>query len=366
MEIVKVCNKRQFRQFLQFPQKLYSADLNYISPLITDITNLFKDYQTSDQFALFISIENAMVTGRIAVFHPVEPGKGGIGFFECVDAKKTACALFDKAIEWLYDKDIFQIVAPVNRGQRDKFWGLLQDARMPPLFQENYQPPYYRNFFEHYGFQLAYKQFTYAVELDSFDANKLKPLYERSLSSGVSYRFLDKSNLANQVRDLVQVYNDSWRQQEFFIPLEPDSVLKNFKAYLKVMDPNLVVIAYKDQMPVGIFASLPELNPYLRNFGGKFTLFHQLLLLIKIRIHAPNSAKGLVFGIIPGARNKGIEAGMIYHIFQEIRHKSQYKRFYLSWIGDFNQRMMKLMDHLGAEVIKVHHTYAFEKFAEKK
>ena len=46
---------------------------------------------------------------------------------------------------------------PVNFGETDKYWGLLVDGFTHPSFDVPYNPPYYQDLFEYYGFRVYYK-----------------------------------------------------------------------------------------------------------------------------------------------------------------------------------------------------------------
>src|SRR3546814_3717429 len=62
---------------------------------------------------------------------------------------------------WLEGKGMEAMDGPINFGDRDKWWGLLVDGFYEPCYTCNYNPPYYQDFFEQYGFQLYFKQYTY-------------------------------------------------------------------------------------------------------------------------------------------------------------------------------------------------------------
>jgi hypothetical protein len=361
MLILQVANKRQYQLFYDFHIRLYSDDPNFICPLRKDLKSILEKRDKRHQTALFIAMEEQEVVGRIAAFYPVDLNKGGIGFFECVQQKEVAFALFETAIGWLNSQGFDECIGPVNFGQRDQYWGLLVDAHSPPLFQENYHKPYYAKYFEDYGFQLSYKQFTFLIELEHLDLDRLKRLYERSISNGATYQTLNRKLLEKQATDLAYVYNEAWKHQDFFKPLDKTDLIKSFKAMRHVMDDQLITLAYLNGEPAGIFASIPEINPYLKNAHGKMNWIRQVKLILKLRLNPPKSAKGLIFGIIPTARNKGMDASLILNTFQNIKEHSKYNRFYLSWVGDFNVGMLKMMDQIGARVDKVHHTYKFRK-----
>ena len=98
--------------------------------------------------------------GRIAVFINYKKSNterqptGGIGFFECINNQKVADLLFNNAKKWLQNENIEAMDGPINFGERNKYWGLLTEGfEHPPVYGNNYNPEYYIQLFENYGFK---------------------------------------------------------------------------------------------------------------------------------------------------------------------------------------------------------------------
>ena len=67
---------------------------------------------------------------------------------------------------------------------------------------------------------------------------------------------------------------------------------------------------------------------------------------------------GLVFGIVPEHQGKGLE-GAIIMASRDLLQDS-YKRYdelEMNWIGDFNPKMIHMVEQVGAEVTKTQATY---------
>ena len=57
---------------------------------------------------------------------------------------------------------------PINFGERDKWWGLLVDGfDLEPNYCMPYTMPYYKKFFDAYGFQNYFEQYTYSMPVQS-------------------------------------------------------------------------------------------------------------------------------------------------------------------------------------------------------
>ncbi len=69
---------------------------------------------------------------------------------------------------------------------------------------------------------------------------------------------------------------------------------------------------------------------------------------------------GLVFGVVPEHQGKGVEAALIHATRSEVENNYQrYDDFEMNWIGDFNPRMIHVVEQVGADIFKVHNTYRY-------
>ncbi len=148
-----------------------------MQPLDKDINAVFDPKQNKffrhghcSRFLLWN--EQGKCIGRIAAFINEKTSKkekqptGGIGFFECINDQKAAHLLFDHAKNWLQERGMEAMDGPINFGERDSWWGLLVDGFISPAYKTNYNPPYYKDFFESYGFQIYFEQWCYAMKVN--------------------------------------------------------------------------------------------------------------------------------------------------------------------------------------------------------
>lgn len=357
MELIEVQSESENILFHQTAAFVYEKDKNYIPHLKVDIDSIFKNAQ-GKYLKRWVIVENFKPVGRIAAFTSEKDSSGGLGFFECINDPSFAHRLFKTGVDWLKSQNITNIQAPINFGERDKFWGLLVDGFWPGSYQENYNPPYYQKLFESFGFLPSFKQITYALDISTFDGTRIEALFKRVQSnSHIHFKSFENKDLIQFSVDFAAVYNLAWQNKEGFSSLTADRVQELFKSMKPVIQNNLIWMAYADQVPVGFFVNILEINYALKELNGSKNIWRGIRYLFKRMINPPDTTRGIVFGIVPSYQNKGIDVGLIYHFYKEVKKEDKIDMCLLSWIGDFNPKMISLMKALGARSYKIHTTY---------
>ena len=162
MKIIEVKSAADWKSFHKVPHIVYKADSTWIAHIEKDIEAVFdpvknKRYENGASVLYVAYDDKNKPVGRIAAFVDHEMNKisevktGGFGFFECIEDAQLAKALFAKAKEYLTQFEIDAIDGPINFGERDKFYGLQTHGFEHKLFQENYNPTYYRRYVRRLG-----------------------------------------------------------------------------------------------------------------------------------------------------------------------------------------------------------------------
>src|SRR6056297_689228 len=172
-QIVEVNSDKRRKEFLELPVRLYKNEENWIRPLDNDIEDVFdpsknKFFRNGDANRWLLLDNDDNTIGRVAAFYDkktagtYEQPTGGMGFFECINDKEGAFMLFNTCKEWLEARGMEAMDGPINFGDRDRWWGLLVDGYdYPPNYCMPYNFPYYKEFFEEYGFKNFFNQYTY-------------------------------------------------------------------------------------------------------------------------------------------------------------------------------------------------------------
>ena len=361
MQIIPVNDKATHQLFMSVPLIIYKNDRKWIRPLDKDVEEVF-DAKKNKAFRFgkiqrwILKNEEGELIGRIAAFinkkykNKGDEGEaGGMGFFECINNQDAADLLFNNAKHWLINEGMQTMDGPINFGERDKWWGLVTEGFIEPLYGMNYNPPYYKTLFENYGFKCFYEQICVGMKVKK----PLQPrIWERhdvvEKDPGFSARFLKKSQLENYAADFTEVYNKAWAGHGGLKQLTIEQVVIMFKKMKPVMDERILWFAYHNEKPIAIFINLPDLNQWFKHLNGKFGLLHKLYFLF-LKTFKPNKKfTGLVFGIVPEFQGQGVDAYIIAESAKVLQSNNvPYTDYEMQWIGDFNPKMLNIAQNLG-------------------
>ena len=163
--------------------------------------------------------------------------------------------------------------------------------------------------------------------------------------------------------DFLEVYNGAWAGHEGFKEMKRETAHKLIKSMKPVMDPRIVIFAYHEERPIGFFVCIPELNEIFKYVHGNLNWWGKLKFLWYKKMKPPRTMYGLVFGVVPDWQGKGVEGAIVVYASETIQKNGWYDDLIMTWIGDFNPKMMRINENLGATVTRKYATlrYLFDR-----
>jgi GNAT superfamily N-acetyltransferase len=372
MQIKAVTDRITEQEFYQLPTLIYANNHNYIPHLIQDVKKVF-DPKKNKLFVKghckrWILQKDGKTIGRIAAFVNPKTAKkqkqptGGLGFFECIDNQEAAFKLFDTAIDYLKDLGMEAVDGPVNFGERNMFWGLLvKNFTDMNSYGMNYNPAYYQKFFEAYGFEIFFKQHCFKRDM-SPTSDFFKNRSDRALNNPelkISFSDVKGWSTERLAQSFLTVYNNAWAGFPGFKTMDYRQALKTVKALKPVIDPRVVFFGFDKDKPIAFFINIPELNEIFQFVNGNLNWIGKLKFLYHKWKKTPKTLVGVVFGVDKAYHKKGVESALIKYAEEVIVVPKLYQQVILTWIGDFNPKMIKIATELGAEEYRRLHTYRY-------
>ena len=372
MQLIEVKDSQAASDFIRVNVIINKGNPNYIQPLEKDVRDVFdpkknKTFRHGEVIRWLLKDDSVKLIGRIAAFvnkkyknKGDEVPVGGVGFFECINDQAAADMLFDVAKHWLIQRKMEAMDGPINFGERDRWWGLLVKGFEPPIYCLNYNPPYYQQLFETYGFRNYFNQVCFALNVPD---PLVKKFYDRhadcARDPNFSAKHIRKDQLAKFVDDFTIVYNKAWAGHGGIKQLDRKVVMKMFQSMKPVMDEKISWFVYYKDEPIGTWINLPDLNQWFKYLNGKFSLWHKLKFLWYKKTKPCDKFVGLVFGIVPEWQGKGVDSYMIVEGANLIQKENLYTKYEMQWIGEFNPKMINVAENLGTYRSRILTTYRY-------
>ncbi|MEC5142167.1 hypothetical protein [Chitinophaga sp. 212800010-3] len=373
MELIIVQDEKTARQFLEVHIVINKDVPGWIRPLDKDINSVFdrehnKAFRHGECSRWILKDDNGRLIGRIAAFvnkkyrSKDDPGPvGGVGFFDCIDDQAAANLLFDTGKQWLAERGMIAMDGPINFGERNNWWGLLTKGFHEPLYSMNFNPPYYIRLFEEYGFRLFFNQLCYGMKVSE---QLPKRFYDRHKAIAADPAFkamhIRKNELEKFADAFCTVYNKAWAKHAGGKDMGKAQALALFKQMKPLLDEKIAWFVYYNDEPVAIWLNLPDLNQYIKHMNGQFGLLQKLKFLWLKKTGYCKKMTGIIFGVVPEFQAKGVDSFIIVEGSKVIQgDKLGYQEYEMQWIGDFNPKMINVVENLGADISRQLTTYRY-------
>ncbi len=306
-EVVRVEDRRQRREFIDFIWKLHKDDPNWIPPIRMNQEELVNfrrhPFYENAKCRTFILRKDGQVAGRIAAIinngHNKRFGekRGFFGFFDCIDDQQAANMLFMEASRFLKSEGMDDVRGPCNPSLNYEIGTLVDGFDTPPTFMMTYNWPYYDKLIKGFGFEKTQDLYAYEGNmsmLKTIDPKLKFVIDEVKRRFNVTLRAANRKKFGEEVKLFLKIYNEALQGTWGFVPLS-DAECVSIGASLKLLiDPTLTSFVEVDGKAVAVGICLPDYNPLIKKINGRLFPFGFLTLLFgrkkikKVRVMSTN------------------------------------------------------------------------------
>ena len=279
---------------------------------------------------------------------------GFFGLFESIRDIRVSNALFDAASAWLRAHDLEVMRGPASFSLNEEAGLLVDGFDGPPVVMMTYNPEWYPELLEEYGFTKSKDLLAYFFpEAKPTDrllavADRLRERYK------VTVRMLDKKRFWDEVGLVRRVYNEAWQDNWGHIPMTEAELMYMAKQLKPVVDPRLVVFAEVDGDLAGFGLALPDLNVALKKMNGNLFPFGWAKALWYSR--KIGTARVLILGVLDKYRRSGV--GELLELEMMINaQKMGIVNAEFSWVLEDNTKMRVPLERMGAHVYRTYRMY---------
>ncbi len=324
VEIQKVENSRQRREFVQFPLRLYKGDLYYAPALYSDEMKTFTDknvYRHTCDDVFFIAVREGKTVGRIQgiiqkQYNELHNEKRArFTRFDCIDDQEVATALFKAVEDWAKGRGMDKFCGPLGYSDLEREGLLIDGFEHMATYEEQYNYPYYQKLNESCGFGKDVDWVEYRLFLPEQRNPMIAKLATRALELN-KLHVVDKTNLTKKqyiekVRDGVfQCIDECYAKLYGTVPFTQEMKDQLIDQFMLIVNKKyLMVVCDENDRVVAFGLCFPAIGKALQKSGGRLTPGGLVRLLDAIR--KPKVIDLALVAVMPELQARGVPAVMI-------------------------------------------------------
>lgn len=277
-----VRGRRERREFLSFPYRLYKGDPLWVPPLWPERRDTVDpekgEFFRHGQAELFVARRGNEVVGTICAGEDFSANESTsrkdcvFGFFEYVDDIEVARALIGAAGEWGARRGLETLFGPNNLDYENSYGVLVEGRDRPPTLLCGHSPDYYLPTMEALRFAPS-RDDNIALEL-RLDrplpgADRLERVAAVAAArSALRVRGADFAHIDDEIDRVHGIINRALAHLQGFLPMPRSSVEALVRPFVRIADPELILFAERDGETLGFFPAVPNLNEAFIRLGG--------------------------------------------------------------------------------------------------
>lgn len=326
----EVKTKRDRRDFVEFPLKLYRGEPNFVPPLYGDEMAIFKPnchYNEISESVFFLAFDDDKVVGRIhGILHRASNQKWDqkrVRFtrFDSVNDPKVAAALFAALEDWARSKGMEEVMGPIGFSDLEREGLLIEGFDELSTFEEQYNYAYYQALIEGLG---------YEKEVDWVEHQLRLPEVEDPKLGRVAQRIMERNELhmatAKNTGEFLKKYADKFfdildlTYAEIYgtVPFTDAMKKELIKSFRQIIDLRyIIMILDKNENPVCFGLAFPSIGKALQKTGGRLTLPAVIKILRAVK--SPEIIDLGLVGVVPAYRGRGVTAVLMHAMIEMLK-----------------------------------------------
>ena len=327
VEIKTVTSRRDLKQFVDFPEKLYRGCENWVPALRGDEFDTFDkkkngayDYCESE---CYLALRGGEVAGRVAAIinHNADRAAGEktvrFGWLDFIEDREVLQALLDAVARWGRERGCTRIRGPWGFTDMDTEGLLVEGFENLSPFTCLYNYPYYDTLLQELGFRKDVDWTQNIVRI----TDQLPPMFR--YADMIEQRFGLHVARAKSTRELsdkyglaiFHMYNETFAPLFQFTPLSDKQIARYLETYVPILRPEFVAVCLdQDERPVGFTFCVPSLSRAVKKSNGRLFPFGFLRILHALKHN--DTIEALMIGVLPEYQGKGANVLMFKYLHE--------------------------------------------------
>lgn len=323
IDIRKVSTKKDLRDFVQLPYKLYAGNSCYVPDLESDIYNVFNPSQNpglefTDIMPFMAYDAQGNAVGRIVgiINHRANQKWNTrnvrFGLIEFVDDRRVSAALLSAVETWGKEHGMEQIQGPMGIFDFDKEGMLVEDFDQLSSMITIYNPPYYPAHLEALGYEKEVDWIQVCIEIPKEVPEKYARVARLSKEMfGLTVRKLTHADIYKRGygRKVFELLNQAYAPLFGYTELSDRQIDEYVNRYLPLIDKRLIPVVENDKGEiVGVAITMGSLSHALQKAKGRLFPFGWYHLLKALKWKREEKVDMLLIAVRPDYQGLGVNA----------------------------------------------------------
>ena len=362
--IKEVKTKKEIREFINFPIKLYK-DSKYYVPLLAlgerDIFRASHPYNKVCDTVFYNAYIDGKIVGRIQgiIQRPANEkwDQKRVRFtrFDSIDNTLVSNSLFDAVVKWAKEKGMNEIVGPLGYSDLEREGLLIEGFNELGTYEEQYNYDYYQKLIENYGFQKDVDWIEYKIYPPKDGSEEQLIRISEKMMERYNLRLYQPKTINEFIKKygkaFFEIIDNVYSKLYGTMPLNEEIVNSLIGDFKLLVRPNrdLALILDKDDKVQGFALSFVSISDAVRRSKGHITLPF-LIRFLKAKRHPKVVDLGLI-GIMPEYESKGIATLLIGKLI-EIMKKDNLEHIETNLMLEDNHHVLNLYKRFEYEYTK--------------
>lgn len=321
IEVCPVRTRKQMRDFIALPRRLYAHCEQYVPDLDLDVRNTFRPGHNAGlkfcEVQPFVAYRDGLPVGRITAIINHHANKKWqeacvrFGFIEFEDDVLVAEALLSTVEQWGRDRGMTLIQGPLGITDFDKEGMLVEDFDLVGSMTAIYNHPYYPRHLETLGYRKAVDWLQVRIQVPTEIPARFQRVaqYAREQKGLRVRKMKRKEVLGEDGQRVFQLLNEAYSPLFEFSEFTPGQVREFLKKYISLVDLRLVpVVENPEGEIVGVAITMQSMTHALQQSRGRLLPLGWWHLLRALRQNREDSVEMLLIAVRPDYQGWGVNA----------------------------------------------------------
>lgn len=363
-------DKKVKRDFLDVVDTVFEGDPQYVRPLDMDVGDRIdpakNPFFEHGDAAGWVAYRGRDPVGRITAstdrlhLERYQDGVGFFGFFDTIDDQEVADALIAQAASWLRERGHERIRGPFSLNINEESGCLVDGFDTPPMIMMGHHRAHQGDLIERAGLSKAKDFYAWEYDIGRVPKRAQKAHDEILAMPEVTVREMGLDRLEEDIRLMLEVYNDAWSDNWGFVPATEREMKKAAEDMKLIVMPEITRLVFIDGEVAAVALALPNINELISDAGGKLLPFGAAKLMWRLRVRGPKSGRLVLLGIRKKWRNVRRYAGLSAYLYVSMNQAGHYlgiRRAELGWTVEDNAPINVGIKLMGGRVYKVYRLY---------